>query len=143
MTTVGSLSLAERLKLNKLYMNGPAAFGSLNNLVELSGLPRVKVSQLLVSRPSETKFNYRPREFPRILVKARFIDDIRCMNLQVDKLSWNSNTKFLMVSVNVTSRFVRVQPMRNKNVETTRAAFMRKCSDQGNNLIFPKKNVGR
>ena len=29
--------------------------------------------------------------------------------------------------------------MRNKNVETTRAAFMRKCSDKSNNLIFPEK----
>ena len=140
MTTVGSLSLSERLKLNKLYRSGQAAFGSLNNLVELSGLPRVKVSQLLVSRPSDTKFKYRRLEFPRLLVKARFINDIRCRHLQVDKLfSWNSNRKFLMVSVEVISRFVRAQPMRNKSVETTRAAFMRKCSDQGNNLIFPKK----
>ena len=141
MTTVGSLSLSERLKLNKLYRSGPAAFGSLNNLVKLSGLPRVKVSQFLLSKPSYTKIKNRRRKFPRLQVKARFINDIWCMDLaQVDKLSsWNSNTKFLMVSVDVFSRFVRVQPMRNKNAETTRAAFIRMCSDQGNNLIFPKK----
>ena len=141
MTTVGSLSLSERLKLNKLYRSGPAAFGSLNNLVKLSGLPRVKVSQFLLSKPSYTKFKNRRRKFPRLQVKARFINDIWCMDLaQVDKLSsWNSNTKFLMVSVDVFSRFIRVKPMRNKNAETTRAAFIRMCSDQGNNLIFPKK----
>ena len=141
MTTVGSLSLSERLKLNKLYRSGPAAFGSLNNLVKLSGLPRVKVRQTLLSKPSYTKLKNRGRKFPRLHVKARFINDIWCMDLaQVDKLSsWNSNTKFLMVSVDVFSRFVRVQPMRNKNAETTRAAFIRMCSDQGNNLIFPKK----
>ena len=64
---------------------------------------------------------------------------------QADKISYcNSNTKFLMVSLEVFSRFVRVQPLRNRNAETTRAAFIRLCSDQGNNLIFPKKLwVGR
>ena len=141
MTTVGSLSFTERLKLNKLYRSGPAAFGSLNNLVKLSGLPRVKVSQLLLSKPSCTKFKNRRRNFPRLHVEAHFINDIWCMDLaQVDKLScWNSNTKFLMVSLDVFSCFVRVQPMRNKNAQTSRAAFIRMCSDQGNNLIFPKK----
>ena len=140
MTTVGSLSLSERLKLNKLYRSGPAAFGSLNNLIKLSGLPRVEVSQFLVSKPSYTKFKNRRRKFPRLQVKARLINDIWCMDLaEVDKLSWNSNTKSLIVSVDVFSRFVRGQPMRNKNAETTRAAFIRMCSDQGNNLIFPKK----
>ena len=141
MTTVGSLSLSERLKLNKLYRSGPAAFGSLNNLFKLSGLPRVKVSQFLLSKPSYTKFKNRRRKFPRQHVKARFINEIWCMNLaQVDKLSsWIPNTKFLMVSVDVFSCFFRVQPMRKQNAETTRAAFIRMCSDQGNNLIFPKK----
>ena len=141
MTTVGSVSFCERLKLNKLYRGGPAAFGSMNNLVKMIGLPRVKVSQFLLSKPSYTKFKNRRPKFPRLHVKARFINDIWCMDLaQVDNFSsWNSNTKFLMVSVDVFSRFVRVQPMRNKNAETTRAAFIRMCSDQGNNLIFPKK----
>ena len=141
MTTVGSLSFSERLKLNNQYSSGPAAFGSLNNLVNLSGLPCVKVSQFLVSEPSYTKFKNRRRIFPRRQVKARFINGIWCMDLaQVDKLSsWNSITKFLMVSVDIFSRFVRVQPMKNKNAETTRAAFIRLCSDQGKNLIFPKR----
>ena len=59
---------------------------------------------------------------------------------QVDKLSsWISNTKFFIVCVDVFSRFVRVQPMKNAYAETTRAAFIRMCSDQGNNLIFPRK----
>ena len=112
----------------------------MNNLVKLSGLPRVKVSQFLLSKPPYTKFKNRRRKVPRLQVKARFINDIWCTELpQVDKLSWNSKTKLLMVSVDVFSRFVRVQPMRNKNAETTRAAFIRMCSDQGNNLKFPKK----
>ena len=140
MTTVGSLSLSEKFKLKKLYRSGPAAFGSLNNFVKLSGLPRVKVSQFLLSKCFYTKFKNGRRKFPRLHVKARFIKDIWCMDLaQVDKLSsWNSKTKFLIVSVDVFSRFVRVQPMRNKNAKTTRAAFIR-MFHQGNNLIFPKK----
>ena len=113
----------------------------MNNLVELSGLPRVKVSQFHLSKPTYTNFKNRQRNIPRPQVKARFINDIWCMDLaQVGKLSsWNSNTKFLMVAVDVFSRFVRVQPMRNMNAETTRADFIRMCSDQGNNLIFPEK----
>ena len=56
MRKVGSLSLSEKLKLNELYRVGPAAFGSLNNLVKLRGLPRVKVSQFLAGKPSYTEF---------------------------------------------------------------------------------------
>ena len=141
MTAVGSLSLSEGLKLNKLYRSGPAAFGSLNNFVILSRLLRVKFSQFLLSKPSYAKFKNRRRKFPRLQVKARFINDKWCMDLaQVDKLSsWNPNTKFLMVFVDVFSHLVRVQPTRNRNVETTRPSSIRMCSDKGNNLILPKK----
>ena len=59
---------------------------------------------------------------------------------QVVKISsWISNTKFLMLSVDVFSRFARVQQMRNKNAETTRAAFIHMCSDRANKFNFPKK----
>ena len=146
MKTVGSLSLSERLQLTKLYRNGPAACGSLNNLVKLIGIPRVEVRQFPASKPSYTKFKNRRRRFPRLQVRARFIIDIWCMDLaQVDKLfSRNSNTEFLMVSVDVFSRLVLVQPIRKKTAETTRAAFICMCSERGNSLILPKKLwVGR
>ena len=117
MRLVCSLSLSEKLKLNKLYRSGPAAFGLLNNSVKLSGLPRVKVNQFLAGKPSYKKFKNRRRKFPILQVKTRFFNDMWCMDsAQVDKLlSWNSNTKFLMLSADVFSRFVRVQPMRIKN----------------------------
>ena len=101
----------------------------------------MNVSQFLLSKPSYPKFKNRRHNFPRIHVIARFINDIWCLDLaQADKLSsWNSNTTFLMVTMDEFSRFVRVQPMRKKNAEITRAAFTRMCSDQGNNPIFPKK----
>ena len=93
---------------------------------------------------SYTKFKNWRRKFPRLQIKVRFIKDIRCIHLaQVDKISsWNSNTEFLRVSVDVFSRFVRVQPIRNRNTETTKAAFIRNCSEQVNNLISPKKCPG-
>ena len=139
MTTVGSLSLPERLKLNKLYRSGPAAFGSLNNLVKLSGLPRVVVIQFLLSKPSYTKFKSRRRKIPGVKIKARFIIDKWCLDFaQVQKLpSWNCNSYFLMVSVDIFP--VQARPMRNNNAKTTRATFFRMCLDQGDNLILPKK----
>ena len=119
LTIVGCLSLSDKLKLNKLYRSGSAAFGSLNSLIKLSGLSRVKVSHFLASKSSYTKYKNRHRKFPRLQVKARYINDIWCNDLaQVDKfLSWTSKTKFFMVSVDVFFRFVRVQPMRNENKE--------------------------
>ena len=122
MTTVGSLSLSERLKLTKLYRNGPAAFGSISNLVKRSGLSRANVEQFLDSKASYTKCKNRIRKIPKLHAFARFIDDIWCLDLaQVDKLSqWISHTKFLIVCVDVFSRFIRVEPMKNKSSEATK-----------------------
>ena len=41
------------------------------------------------------------------------------------------------------SRFVRVQPIWIRNTQTTRAAFICICSEQVNNIIFPKNNPDR
>ena len=140
MTTIGGLSLSDDLKLNKLYRKGPAAFGFLNTLVIFKGLPRVKGNQLLAGKPFYTKFKNRRRTFPTLQVKSRFIIDVWCMDLtQVNKLPWNSKTEFLVVLVDVFSRFVRVQLLRKKNAATTRAAFIRMCSVPGTTLSFQKK----
>ena len=61
---------------------------------------------------------------------------------QVEKLAFKKfKTKFLMLSVDVFSRFARVQPMRKKNAEITTAASIGMCSDRGNNRIFPEKKL--
>ena len=140
MTTVAHLSLSERLKLNKLNRSGPAAFGSLNSLIRLSGLSRVKVSHFFASKPSETKYKNRRRKFPRLQVEARFINDIRCMDLaQLDKFSWNFNTKFIMVSVDLFSRLVRVQPMRRKTLRLPEQLLSEYVPTKVNKLSFAKK----
>ena len=139
--TVGSISLSERLKLTKLYRESSAAFGSISSLVKISGLPRKKVKQFLESKPSYTKYKNRIRKFPRLQVGARFINDIWCMDLaQVDKLAnWNSNTKFLMVCVDIFSRFIRVEPMKNKSSATTKNSFIKMCYQSHNTVSLPKR----
>ena len=54
---------------------------------------------------------------------------------QVDKLAeFNSGLNYLMIIVDLFSRFVTVGTMRNKNAETAKACFISLCS-----LTFPKK----
>ena len=119
----------------------PAAFGSWNILVKLSGLPRVKVNQFLAGKLSYTKRKKRQRKPPRL--QTSFIKNLWWMDsAQVDKSSSrNSNTKFSLVPLDVFSRFVRVQLMRKKNAKTTRADFIRICYDGSNKLSF-RENCG-
>lgn len=126
----GLLTVSERIRLTKLYREGKAAYGSISNLSKASKLPHDKVEKFLQSKNAYTKYKQYNRKIERLSAKSRFINDIWSMDLaQVDKLSpWNSGTKFLMVVVDIFSRFVRVEPLRNKNAETTKAAFIRMCS---------------
>ena len=52
----GSLSKYECQKLQRLYTQGAAAYGSVRNLARASGLPVSKVRQFLHSKYSYTKF---------------------------------------------------------------------------------------
>ena len=52
----GSLSKYERQKLQRLYTQGAAAYGSVRNLSKASRLPVSKVRQFLHSKDSYTKF---------------------------------------------------------------------------------------
>lgn len=137
----GYLSLSERITLTRLYRKGPAAFGSIENLSNQSGIPRKKVAYFLHSKGAYTKFRNVRRNFRRLPARARHINDIWCLDLaQVDKLSqWNSGVKYLMVVVDVFSRFIRVEPMRNKNAETAKRAFLRLCSKQRDVMVHPRK----
>lgn len=141
----GSLTLSNRLLLLKLYRSGKASFGSIKSLAKASGLPRDLVEKFLQSRKAYTKFKQANRKIKRLPTRARSINDTWSMDLaQVDKLAeWNSGVKFLMVVVDLFSRFVRVEPLRNKNAETTKAAFIKMCSKLNTTssatLQFPKK----
>ena len=62
----GSLSKYERQKLQRLYTQGAAAYGSVRNLAKASRLPVSKVRQFLHSKDSYTKFTLAARKFKRM-----------------------------------------------------------------------------
>jgi hypothetical protein len=128
---IGSqLSKTERRLLKGLYTSGSAAYGSVKALVNSSGLSHHKVLQFLHSNNAYTQYHIAFKKFPRLYVVAKSINEIWCMDLaQMDKLaSHNNGVNFLLVSVDILSRFIRVQPMKNKTAVTTKSAFMKMMS---------------
>ena len=83
----GSFSKFERRKLQKVYTQVGAAYGSVRNLVNASNLKVSKVRQFLLSKPSFTKFTLATPKFKRMKTFARFKNEICCMDVaHVDKL---------------------------------------------------------
>ena len=141
MAQTGSITVSDRIKLQKLYNErGPADFGSINNLTKASGIIRERVTEFLQSKDSYTKYKGIRRKFPRLDAHALYIDVIWCLDLaQMDKLSrWNRGINFLLVTVDVFSRYLRVEPLPRKGAEAVKAAFIKMCSKK-NELNFPKK----
>ena len=72
----GSLSNYERQKLQRLYTQGAAAYGSVRNLAKASRLPVSKVRKFLHSKDSYTKFTLATRKFKKMRAFARFRNEI-------------------------------------------------------------------
>ena len=88
----GSLSKYERQKLQRLYTQGAAAYGSVCNLAKVSRLPVSKVRQFLLSKASFIKFTLATRKFKKMRVFARFRNEIWCMDLAyVDEMAETNN----------------------------------------------------
>ena len=123
----GSLSQSERRTLKGLYTTGPAAYGSVASLVKASSLSKKKVKEFLHGNNAYTQYHIAYKKFKRLNIVAKSVDEIWCMDLaQVDKLSsQNDDVNYLLVSVDVLSRFVRVQTQKNKEAITTKNAFMK------------------
>ena len=68
----GTLSKYEHQKLQRLYTQGAAAYGSVRNLAKTSRLPVSKVRQFFYSKASYTKFTFATRKFKRMGAFARF-----------------------------------------------------------------------
>ena len=140
----GSITVSDRtdrIKLQKLYKGkGPLVFGSINNLTKANGISREKVTEFLKSKDSDTKYKGIRQKFPRLNAHACYIDEFWCLDLaQLDKLSrWNRGINFLLVTVDVFSRYRRVEPLRSKGAEAMKAAFIQMCPKR-NELNFPKK----
>ena len=95
----GSLSKSECQKLQRLYTQGGAAYGSVRNLVKTSNLSVSKVRPFLHSNLSYTNFTLATRKFKRMKAFARFKIEICCIDLAyVDKLAKDNNgVKYLLV----------------------------------------------
>ena len=104
----GSLSKYERQKLQRLYTQGAAVYGSARNLAKASRLLISEVRQFLHSNYSYTKFTLEAQKFKRMRVFARFRNEIWCMDLAyVDKLAKENNgLKYLLVRQDLFDRTV-------------------------------------
>ena len=122
----GSLSISERQKLQSLYTEGGAAYGSVRNLVKASNLSVSKVRQFLPSKPSYTIYTLATRKFKRMKAFARFKNEIWCIDLAyVDKLAKDSNgVKYLLVRQDLFDRTVDAKGMKSKDSKETVRAFL-------------------
>ena len=122
----GSLSPSERQKLQRLYTQGGASYGSVRNLVKASNLSVSKVRQFFHSKPSYTKFAPATRKFNRMKAFARFKNEIWCMDLAyVEKLAKDNNGgKCLLVRQDLFDRTVDAKGMKTKVCKETVRAFL-------------------
>ena len=121
----GSLSKYERQKLQRLYTQGAAAYGSVRNLAKARRLPVSKVRQFLHSKDAYTKFTLAARKFKRMRAFARFRNEIWCMDLAyVDKLAKENNgVKYLLVRQDLFDRTTNAKGMKTKDSQETMKAF--------------------
>ena len=122
---IGKLSTTEQAKLEKMYTSGPAAYGSARNLQATSKMPKAKIDTFLQQKDAHTKYRQIQRKFPRLKVIAYEINEIWSIDVAyVDKLAkYNNGVKYLLVAVDVLSRFLRVVPMRSKSAPDAAKAF--------------------
>ena len=121
----GIASKWERRKLQRLYTQGAAAYGSVRNLAKASRLPVSKVRQFLHSKASYTKLTLAARKFKRMRAFARFRNEFWCMDLAyVDKLAKENNgVKYLLVRQGLFDRTVNAKGMETKDSQETVKAF--------------------
>ena len=89
----GSLLKYERQKLQRLYTQGAAAYGSVHNLAKASRLPVSKVRQFLHLKASYKTFTLAARKSKRMRAFARFRNENWCMDpAYIDKLAKENNS---------------------------------------------------
>ena len=122
----GSLLKPERQKLQRLYTQCGAAYGSLRNLVKATNLSVSKVRQFWHSKQSYTKFTLATRKFKRIKAIVRLKYEIWCMDLAyVDKLAKDKNgVNYLLVRQDLFDRTVDAEGMKTKDSKETVRAFL-------------------
>ena len=121
----GSPPKYERQRLQRLYTQGAAVYGSVHNLAKAGRLPVSKVRQFLHSKASYTKFTLSARKFKKMRDFARFRNEIWCMDLAyVDKLAKENNgVKYLLVRQDLFDRTVNAKGKKTKDSRKTVKAF--------------------
>ena len=76
---------------------------------------------------AHTKYRAPRKKFPRLKVQAFGINEIWSIDVAyMDKLArYNNGVKYLLVAVDVLSRFLRVEPMKTKSSADSVRAFKR------------------
>ena len=128
---VVSTALSNNKDLQKVHkffteVNHPSEYGSINTLIKETGLKRQTVENYLTHNSTYTKFKQTRHRFLRLKVQSYRLNEIWSLDL-ADMQSLandNRNTRYLLVAVDTLSRFLRVQPMKDKYASTTRRAFV-------------------
>ena len=133
----GSLSKCERQKLQRLYTQGGAAYGSVRNFVKASNLAVTKMRRFLHSNPFYTKFTLTTGKFKRMKAFASFKNENWWMGLAyVDKLAKDNNgVKYLLVCQDLFDITVDEKGMKTKDSKETVRAFLTNITKR----IDPKK----
>ena len=122
---LGSLSNSERQKLQRIYLQGLAAYGSVRNLAEEANLSPSNIREFLHSKTSYTGFTQATRLFKRMRAFARFKNENWCMDpAYVDKLSKDNNgVNYLLDCQDLFDRTVDSKGMRTKGSKETVKTF--------------------
>ena len=121
----GRITSYEVKQLDKLYTKGSAAFGSIANLKKASGFTRGKIVRYLQSKAPYTKCRQFRESFPRLKAVAYRIIEIWSVDVAyMDKVvQHNNGVKYLLVAVDVLSRYLTVQPMKTLYAKDAVEAF--------------------
>ena len=105
-------------------INHPSAYGSISRVIKETGLKR-SVENYLTHSSTYTKFKQMRHRFPRLKVQSYQLNEIWSLDLADMQSLANDkrNTRHLLVVVDTSNRFLRVQPIKDKYASTTRCAF--------------------
>ena len=122
----GSLSKSERHKLQRLYIQGGAAYGSVRNLVKASNLSVSKVRQFLNSKHFHAKLTLATRNFKQMKAFAIFKNENWCMVFAyfVKLAEDNNGVKYLLARQDLFDRAVDAKGMKTKDSKETVSAFL-------------------
>ena len=136
------LTESEFRTLKGIYtsLTNPANYGSPANLKKASGLPMKKIRLFLESSKVYTKFRGSRQKFPRLKVRSLGIKHIWSLDVAFMETfsKENNGVQFLLIAVDVLSRFLRIQPMTSRTANCALEPF-KKMINPHNPITVPVK----